>query len=107
MKNIPKISTRTVARTLAALIAVTNAVLITLGKAPVDIDENTVYAICSAAAMAVSALWIWWKDNDVRAETRLAKLQVQVINELPNSCVGENPSSCEEVSEEAAGENNR
>lgn len=99
MENIPKISTKTVVRTLVALIAMVNAILITLGKSPVDIDENTLYAVCSAVGMVVSAIWIWWKDNDIKPDTRLTKLQVQAINEMANSCEGDDPESCEEICE--------
>lgn len=97
MENIPKISVKTVIRTLAAALSTVNAVLIIFGKAPADISGSILYAVCSAAALIGSVIWIWWKDNDIKANTRLVKEQVEAINEMENSCEGEDPEKHEEI----------
>ena len=39
------------------------------------------YEAVSILAAASTTVWVWWKDNDIRKTTRLAKLQVEALQE--------------------------
>lgn len=55
----------TIARTIVAAIALLNSVLIMLGKAPLDLDENTIYVVVSGIATVATTIWVWWKNNSI------------------------------------------
>ena len=62
----------TIARTIIALVALVNAVMLMLGKAPLDLDENTIYVTVSGIATILTTLWVWWKNNSVTKEAIMA-----------------------------------
>lgn len=81
MTNIPNIGKDIIARTVAAALALLNSALVMAGKAPLNLDESGLYEAVSILAAASTTVWVWWKDNDIRKTTRLAKLQVEALQE--------------------------
>ena len=81
MTNIPNIGKDTIARTVAAALALLNSALVMAGKAPLNLDESGLYEAVSILAAASTTVWAWWKDNDIRKTTRLAKLQIEALQE--------------------------
>jgi len=61
----------TIARTIVAAIALLNSVLIMIGKAPLDLDENTIYVVVSGIATIVTTIWVYWKNNDITPEAMI------------------------------------
>lgn len=97
MTNIPKISTDTIARTATAAVVLLNSLLVMAGKAPLDLDESSLYEAGSVVATVLTTAWVWWKDNDIRTATRLAKVQAQALRELERVETTQDPSSEEEA----------
>lgn len=62
----------TLIRTILAGLALLNAVLVMLGKAPLDLDENTIYVVGSGIASIVTTFWAWWKNNSITPEAIVA-----------------------------------
>ena len=65
-----KVSPRTIARALALAVALMNAILMMLGKTPLDLDESTIYDAVSVMAIIGTAVWSWWKNNPVTKKER-------------------------------------
>lgn len=81
MTNIPNIGKDTIVRTVAAALALLNSLLVMVGKAPLNLDESSLYEAISILAAAATTAWVWWKDNDILETTRLAKLQAKALQE--------------------------
>lgn len=62
----------TIARTIVAAIALLNSIMLMIGKAPLDLDENTIYVVCSGIATVVTTIWVWWKNNSITKEAIVA-----------------------------------
>lgn len=58
----------TIARTIVAAVALLNAVMVMIGKTPLDLDENTIYVVCSGVAVIITTIWAWWKNNSFTPE---------------------------------------
>ena len=61
-------------RTVITAIALLNSVLVMLGKSPLDLDENTIYAVGSGIAAIITTVWAWWKNNSVTANAQRAQV---------------------------------
>lgn len=61
-----------IARTIVAAIALLNSVMIMIGKAPLDLDENTIYVVVSGIATVATTIWVWWKNNSVTSAAIVA-----------------------------------
>lgn len=61
MKN--DVSYQTIARTVVLTLALVNQVLASLGKVPLNLDENVIYDAASLAFTIVSAVVACWKNN--------------------------------------------
>lgn len=62
----------TLARIIVLLITLLNQFLVIMGKAPLDLDENTIYVTVSGAWTIVWTLWCAWKNNDFSTEAIIA-----------------------------------
>ena len=58
-----KVKPDTIARAIVLAITLLNMILTMLGKAPLDLDENTIYVAVSAVWTIVYAFWCYWKNN--------------------------------------------
>ena len=74
-----KVSPRTIARALALAVALMNAILMMLGKTPLDLDESTIYDAVSV--MAIIGTAVWWKNNPVTKKEREIQARKRAIAE--------------------------
>ena len=56
MTNIPNIGKDTIARTVAAALALLNSALVMAGKAPLNLDESGLYEAVSILAAALTTV---------------------------------------------------
>lgn len=69
----PKIDSGTVSRFLVLLLALVNQALTMFGHPVLNIDDTTITQLVSLAWTAGSAIWCYWKDNDVTKAARTKK----------------------------------
>lgn len=58
-----KITKGTVARTIILALALLNQVMVCLGHAVIDIDNETVTQLVNATFTVVASILAWWKNN--------------------------------------------
>ncbi|MCQ4637012.1 phage holin [Anaerovorax odorimutans] len=75
------VSGQTIARTIVTFLALLNAVLAITGKTPLDLDENTIYLICTGIASVATTIWSWWKNNSFTRRARTADLVKDGVKE--------------------------
>lgn len=71
----PKIDSGTVSRFLVLLLALVNQALTMFGHPVLNIDA-TITQLVSLAWTAGSAIWCYWKDNDVTKAARTKKARL-------------------------------
>lgn len=74
---VPKIDIGTKVRTVALFIAVINQLLVVFDISPIPFNAEKVEMVASAVVLAVTAVWAWWKDNDITKKTRLKKTETK------------------------------
>ena len=62
----------TIARIIVLAITLLNQFLVMLGKAPMDLDENTVYVAVSGVWTIIWSAWCCWKNNSFTKEAIMA-----------------------------------
>lgn len=72
----PKIDSGTVSRFLVLLLALVNQALTMFGHPVLNIDDATVTQLVTLAWTALSAIWCYWKDNDVTKRARVKKARL-------------------------------
>ena len=72
----PKIDSGTVSRFLVLLLALVNQALTMFGHPVLNIDDTTITQLVSLAWTAGSAIWCYWKDNDVTTAARTKKARL-------------------------------
>lgn len=72
----PKIDSGTVSRFLVLLLALVNQALTIFGHPVLNIDDTTITQLVSLAWTAGSAIWCYWKDNDVTKAARTKKARL-------------------------------
>lgn len=72
----PKIDSGTVSRFLVLLLALVNQALTMFGHPVLNIDDTTITQLVSLAWTAGSAIWCYWKDNDVTKRARVKKARL-------------------------------
>lgn len=78
MRNIDK---GTVIRTTILVLALVNQVLTVFGINPLPIDNANVELLIATAWTIVSAIWSWWKNNNITQEA----IQAQIyLDDLKN-----------------------
>lgn len=72
LEKLKKIGAPTILRCLVLIILIVNMILVSLGIQEELFDFNETYDLVydslSAIALAISALWSAWKDNDITDE---------------------------------------
>ena len=66
-----------IVRLVVLLILLINQTLISFGYNPLPFSEEQIYEGVSSIALAVTAIYTWWKHNNITAEAE----EVQVILE--------------------------
>lgn len=74
-----KSTLETIAGTIAGIISFGNMILANYGWIPLEITSDQIYQAASTVAVILSAIFIWWKNNNV---TKNAKKSQQVLNGL-------------------------
>lgn len=72
----PKIDSGTVSRFLVLLLALVSQALTMFGHPVLNIDDTTITQLVSLAWTAGSAIWCYWKDNDVTKAARTKKARL-------------------------------
>lgn len=72
----PRIDGGTISRFLVLLLALVNQGLTMFGHPVLNIDDTTITQLVSLAWTAGSAIWCYWKDNDVTAKARVKKARL-------------------------------
>ena len=75
-----KVKVDTVVRTICLIIALANQLLIWFGKERIPFTDDEIYQAVSYIALAVVALWSWWKNNSftqpaLKADEYMEKLR--------------------------------
>lgn len=76
----PKIDSGTVSRFLVLLLALVNQALTMFGHPVLNIDDTTITQLVSLAWTAGSAIWCYWKDNDVTKAARTKKARLSALH---------------------------
>lgn len=72
----PRIDGGTISRFVILLLALINQALTMLGHPVLNIDDTTITQLVSLAWTAGSAIWCYWKDNDVTKRARVKKARL-------------------------------
>lgn len=60
-------------RLIVTAVLLTNSVLTAKGMNPIPFDEST-FAECAAYIMSgISAVWVWWKNNNITQSAKIAQ----------------------------------
>lgn len=59
-------------RLIVLVVLLINQTLITLGWSPLPFSEEQIYEGVSSAALVVTAVYTWWKNNSVTKEANEA-----------------------------------
>jgi SPP1 family holin len=75
-----KIKADTIARTIVLGVALLNQALAATGRAPLDMDESSIYQTVTLAATLAASATAWWKNNSftwaaLKADMHLEKLK--------------------------------
>jgi SPP1 family holin len=72
----PRIDGGTISRFLVLLLALVNQALTMFSHPVLNIDDTTITQLVSLAWTAGSAIWCYWKDNDVTKQARTKKARL-------------------------------
>lgn len=72
----PRIDSGTISRFLVLLLALINQALTMFGHPVLTVDDTTITQLVSLAWTAGSAIWCYWKDNDVTKQARTKKARL-------------------------------
>ena len=73
--STPRIDGGTISRFIV-LLALVNQALTMFGHPVLNIDDTTITQLVSLAWTAGSAIWCYWKDNDVTKQARTKKARL-------------------------------
>lgn len=76
------VSASTIARTVCLFLALANQLLAVFGKGSVDIADDIVYQLVTAAFTIGTALVAWWKNNSFTAEAKVANKAMKDLKAL-------------------------
>ena len=72
---------KAVIRLLVMVVLAVNAALTVAGKNPIPFDETTFTEVATQVAAGLSAVWAWWKNNNMTSAAQLAHEQLKAIKE--------------------------
>lgn len=72
---------KAITRLIVMAVLAVNAALTLAGKNPIPFDENAITETATQVAAGLSALWAWWKNNNMTQAARLAQEQLNGIKE--------------------------
>lgn len=62
--------TKAIIRLIVMLVLTVNMVLTVAGKNPIPLDETALTEWLTVAAAGISAIWSWWKNNNVTKQAQ-------------------------------------
>lgn len=68
-----------IARLAVMVVLVVNMTLTAAGKNPLPFDESAFTEWLAYALAGLSAVWAWWKNNNVTGEARQAQETLEVL----------------------------
>lgn len=74
-----KIDVNLIVRTIVSILALVNFIAAQRGFNPLDIDEQSIYAVVSTVVAVITWAWGFWKNNNF---TNAAKQGQELINKL-------------------------
>ena len=77
MANPKNNKTSGIIRLVVLLILLGNQTLVSLGYNPLPFSEEQIYESVSTLALAASALWSWWKHNNITKESEEAQVVLE------------------------------
>lgn len=87
-------------RLIVTIVLMINAALTAKGLNPIPFDETLVTECLTYIISGVSAVWIWWKNNNITAEAKAAQVlkDDMKVDGIPDVySVMENPVDDEDV----------
>ena len=69
--------TQGIIRLIVLVILLLNQTLISLGYNPLPFSEEQIYEGVSSVALAVSAIYAWWKHNNITNEAEEAQVVLE------------------------------
>jgi len=70
--EVKRIETGTIIRTVLLALALLNQSLVLAGYSPIPFEDAQVEVFLTGAFTAVTAIWTWWKNNDITRKARKA-----------------------------------
>ena len=77
MANPKNNKTAGIVRLVVLLILITNQGLISFGYNPLPFSEEQIYEGVSSIALAASAIYAWWKHNNITKEAEEAQVVLE------------------------------
>ena len=68
-------------RLVLLTLALTNQFLVTLGKSPIPIEDETLIQVLSAGFTVATTLWAYWKNNSFTKEAVQADEVLQILRD--------------------------
>lgn len=75
------VSSKTVARTIVLILALTNQVLTMCGVNPLPFSDETVYETVTLCFTIGASAWAWWKNNSFTENAIKADEYLKELNE--------------------------
>ena len=69
--------TQGIIRLIVLVILLLNQTLISLGCNPLPFSEEQIYEGLSSVALVVSAIYSWWRNNNVTKESEQAQVELE------------------------------
>jgi len=66
-------------RAIVLIIALVNQLLVSTGRSPLKIEDNTIGETVSAIFTVSASVWAWWKNNSL---TKAARAGDAVMNKI-------------------------
>lgn len=79
--NMKNEKTKAIIRLIVMLVLTANMALTVAGKNPIPLDETALTEWLTVAAAGISAIWSWWKNNNVTEKAQEAQNTLRGLKE--------------------------
>ena len=69
--------TQGIIRLIVLVVLLANQTLITLGYSPLPFSEEQIYEGLSSVVLVISAIYSWWKHNNITPEAEAAQVELE------------------------------
>lgn len=91
---------KAVIRLLVMVVLAVNAALTVAGKNPIPFDETTFTEVAAQVAAGLSAVWAWWKNNNMTEAACVAQGLLDITKGKTMSNIEEEDAVCDDEEEE-------